>query len=104
MYDTKVKLAVTLYPRIILLSLLISAFGSSSLFLVSPYKVEEAEASTSVESNIVIPNNINFTTSEISILYPVSWNIVKGTFQSEDINSIITFRSPPPTTTSTTQN
>jgi hypothetical protein len=95
MHNTKIKLAVTLYPRIILLSLLISAFGSSSLFLVSPYKLEEAEASTSVESNIIIPNKINFTTPEISILYPVSWNIVKGTFQSEDINSIITFRSPP---------
>jgi hypothetical protein len=95
MHNTKIKLAVTLYPRIILLSLLISAFGSSSLFLVSPYKLEEAEASTSVESNIIIPNKINFTTPEISILYPISWNIVKGTFQSEDINSIITFRSPP---------
>lgn len=95
MQDAKVKLALTLYLRIIVLSLLISAFSSSSPLLASPHKLEQAEASTSVESNIIIPNNINFTTPEISILYPVSWNIIKGTFQSEDINSIITFRSPP---------
>src|SRR5687767_12976606 len=95
MQDTKVKLAVTLYLRIILVTLLISAFSSSSPLLASPYKLEEAEASTLADSNIIIPNNINFTTSEISILYPVNWNIVKGTFQSEDMNSIITFRSPP---------
>jgi hypothetical protein len=94
MQDTKVKLAVTLYLRIIVLTLLISAFSSSSPFLSLPYKLEEAGASTSAESNIMIQNNINFTTSEISILYPVNWNTVKGTFQSEDMNSIITFRSP----------
>jgi hypothetical protein len=93
--DAKVKLGVALCLRIILLALLISAFSSSSPFSASPYKLKEAEASTSVESNIMIPNNINFTTAEISILYPVNWNIVKGTFQSEDMNSIITFRSPP---------
>ena len=95
MQDIKVKLAVTLHLRIILMSLLISAFCTSSLFLALPYKLEEAEASMPLESNIIIPNNINFTTPEISILYPINWNIVKGTFQSEDINSIITFRSPP---------
>ncbi len=101
MQDTKVKLAVTLYLRIIVLSLLISAFSFSCLFLALPYKLEQAEASASVESNIIIPNNINFTTPEISILYPVSWNIIKGTFQSEDINSIITFRPPPQNDTDT---
>jgi hypothetical protein len=38
---------------------------------------------------------INFTTTETSILYPANWNAVKGTFQSEDMNSIITFRLLP---------
>jgi hypothetical protein len=95
MQDIKVKLAIALYLRIILVTLVISAFSSSSPFLASYYNLEEAEASTSAESSIILPNNINFTTSEISMLYPASWNIVKGTFQSEDINSIITFRSPP---------
>jgi hypothetical protein len=94
MQYTKVKNAVTLHLRVILLNILILAFSSSSPFLSLPYKLEKAEASISAESNIIIPNNINFTTPEISILYPVNWNRVKGTFQSEDMNSIITFRSP----------
>jgi hypothetical protein len=81
---------------------LVSALSSSSPpFLASPYNLQGAIASTSAESNLIIPNKINFTTPEISILYPVNWNAVKGTFQSEDMNSIITFRSPPQNDTDT---
>ncbi|HKG70624.1 MAG TPA: hypothetical protein VKA87_01940 [Nitrososphaeraceae archaeon] len=77
--------------------LLISAFGSSSyaFFLASPYNVQQEIASTSVESNVIISDKINFTTPEVSILYPVNWNAVKGTFQGEETNSIITFRLLP---------
>jgi hypothetical protein len=95
MRNAKVKFTVTLYLRIILVTLLVSTFSYSSPFLASPYKLQQAIASTSAESNITIPSKINFTTPEISILYPVNWNAVKGTFQGEDMNSIITFRTPP---------
>ena len=91
----KSKLSICLHLNILLLTVSILAFSSSFPFLASPYKLQEAMASTSGDSEIIIPNKINFTTPEISILYPANWNAEKGTFQSEDMNSIITFRSPP---------
>jgi hypothetical protein len=72
-----------------------STLGSSFPFFPLNYDPQQAIASTSAESNIMIPNKINFTIPEMSLLYPVNWNAVKGTFQSEGMNSIITFRSPP---------
>lgn len=92
MQKSKLKFAVSLQLHIILSMLLLSSFGSS--FFPLPYNVQQAVASTSVESNdtIIIPNKINFTTSEMGMLYPIDWNAIKGTFQSEDMNSIITFR------------
>jgi hypothetical protein len=92
----KVKFGTTLYLLTIIVALMLSASASSSFppFL-SPYNLQQAKASTSAESNVIITNMINFTTTETSILYPANWNAVKGTFQSEDMNSIITFRLLP---------
>ena len=92
----KVKFGTPLYLLTIILALMLSPCASSSSppFL-SPYNLQQAKASTSAESNVIITNMINFTTTETSILYSANWNAVKGTFQSEDMNSIITFRSPP---------
>ena len=85
-----------MYLEIILVALVVSStLGSSFPFFPLNYDPQQAIASTSAESNIMIPNKINFTIPEMSLLYPVNWNAVKGTFQSEGMNSIITFRSPP---------
>ena len=94
MRNAKPKFSLILHINIVLLALLISA-SSTPPFLASPDKLEEAIASTAAGENISLSNRINFTTPEVGILYPVNWNTVKGTFQSEDMNSIITFTSPP---------
>jgi hypothetical protein len=96
MHTAKLRFAVTL-QLYILLMLLISAFcsyssSSSALFVASHHIAQQAMASTSVGSEVIISNKINFTTPEVTILYPVNWNVVKGTFQSDETNSIITFR------------
>lgn len=96
MQKTKVKFVISMYLQIILVALVVSStLGSSFPFFPLNYDPQQAIASTSAESNIMIPNKINFTIPEMSLLYPVNWNAVKGTFQSEGMNSIITFRSPP---------
>jgi len=86
----KVKFGTTLYLLTIMVALMLSASASYSFppFL-SPYNLQQAKASTSAESNVINTNMINFTTTETSILYPANWNAMKGTFQSEDMNSII---------------
>jgi hypothetical protein len=97
MQKTKEKFGLTLRLHIIFLTLCISSLFASTFFpfFPSPYNVQQAIASTNVESNAIIPNKINFTSSDVSILYSANWKAVSGTFRSEDMNSIITFRLLP---------
>jgi hypothetical protein len=81
----------------IFLTLCISLFASTFFpFFPSPYNnMQQAIASTNIESNAIIPNKINFTSSDVSMLYSANWKAVSGTFRSEDVNSIVTFRLLP---------
>jgi hypothetical protein len=96
MQKGKEKFELTLQLHIIFLTLCISLFASTFFpFFPSPYNVQQAIASTNVEPNAIIPNKINFTSTDVSMLYSANWKAVSGTFRSEDMNSIVTFRLLP---------